>query len=114
MYSRAKSCVVAALAFLAYPGQAQIGESPVPPYVACTPTGAGSCNLGFVGFLEGNTVTWWWATIYNNACSDIGGVWGDLTNEYNQYAIDSQLPYTVDILYLSDTGDYNGEFDASK
>lgn len=104
-----KYVAAAALALLASPATSQIGQSPVPPYVACTPTGAGTCNLGMVGFLSGSVCSWWWATIYNNACEEIGGVHGQLAC-CGPFAIDSQLPWTVDITHLPESGDYNGKY----
>ncbi|KAK6532037.1 hypothetical protein TWF694_003200 [Orbilia ellipsospora] len=88
----------------------QVGQDPNPPIVACSGTGAGTCNLGVVGFItDGNYgyVAWNWITIYNNACQAIGGVHGNVYNEGQKYSIDSQLPYTVDITYLTEQGDYN-------
>lgn len=99
---------MAAAVFAVLGAQAQIGQNPIPPYTACTGTGGGTCNLGFVGFIDGPDVTWWWATIYNNACQIIGGVYGNL-DCCGPFSIDSQLPYTVDITNLPETGNYNGK-----
>ncbi|KAM7206056.1 hypothetical protein V8F20_002838 [Naviculisporaceae sp. PSN 640] len=70
------------------------------PVVACTPTGAGVCNLGVAGLVQGNTVTWNWLRIYNNACQEIGGINGVFAN-YLPVSVTSQLPYVVILRYLS-------------
>ncbi|KAH8805050.1 hypothetical protein F5884DRAFT_798306 [Xylogone sp. PMI_703] len=71
----------------------------------CVPQGAGSCNFVLWASVDANGdggVYWTGATIYDNACNSIGGVFYPTQGE----AIDSQLPYTVVIERLVYSGDF--------
>ncbi|KAK4218629.1 hypothetical protein QBC37DRAFT_478742 [Rhypophila decipiens] len=70
------------------------------PVVACSPTGAGVCNFGVAGLVQGNTVTWNWARIYNNNCQEIGGANGVFVN-YLPIDITSSLPHVLTLGGLS-------------
>ncbi|KAH8696733.1 hypothetical protein BGW36DRAFT_360548 [Talaromyces proteolyticus] len=74
----------------------------------CTSQGPGVCQLNFQGsplYTDGNykySIIWEFAYIFDNSCKQLGYV----TYPLQGLAIDSQLPFTVDITWMSTDTEY--------